>query len=59
MLMVQEGMGASIAAERVGYESPSQFSRKFKRLFGAQPVDETQRVRAMFGAKQSPTAQVG
>jgi AraC-like DNA-binding protein len=59
MLMVQEGMGASIAAERVGYESPSQFSREFKRLFGAPPVDETQRVRAMFGAKQSPTAQVG
>jgi AraC-like DNA-binding protein len=50
MLMVQEGMGASIAAERVGYESPSQFSRKFKRLFGAPPVDEAQRVRAMFGA---------
>jgi AraC-like DNA-binding protein len=49
MLMVQESIGASIAAHRVGYESPSQFSREFKRLFGAPPVDEAQRVKAVFG----------
>lgn len=59
MLMVQDGMGASIAAERVGYESPSQFSREFKRLFGAPPVDETQRIREMLGATQELTAQIG
>lgn len=28
-------------ALRVGYESPSQFSREFKRLFGRTPGDET------------------
>ena len=49
MLMVQERIGASLAAERVGYDSPSQFSREFKRLFGAPPVDEAQKVRAAFG----------
>jgi len=49
MLMVQESLGASLAGQRVGYESPSQFSREFKRLFGAPPADEAQRVRATFG----------
>ncbi len=48
MLMVQDALGASLAAERVGYDSPSQFSREFKRLFGAPPADEAQRVRATF-----------
>ena len=46
LLMVHEGMGASTAAQRVGYESPSQFSREFKRLFGANPSTEAARVRA-------------
>ncbi len=49
MLMVQESIGASLAAERVGYDSPSQFSREFKRMFGAPPADEAQRIRAAFG----------
>ena len=34
MLMIHDGMKASAAAMRVGYESPSQFSREFKRYFG-------------------------
>ncbi len=45
LLMVHEGMNASIAAQRVGYESPSQFSREFRRLFGANPSAEAARVR--------------
>ncbi len=36
-LMVDEGCLAAEAAFRVGYESPSQFSREFKRLFGQPP----------------------
>ncbi|HEY8998340.1 MAG TPA: AraC family transcriptional regulator [Edaphobacter sp.] len=48
MLMAQESVGASVAADRVGYESASQFSREFKRLFGFSPVEETQRMRAIF-----------
>jgi AraC-like DNA-binding protein len=59
MLMVQDSVGASIAAERVGYESPSQFSREFKRLFGAPPVDETQRLRSTFGMTIVSTVRVG
>ena len=37
--IVQEKMKAYIAADKVGYESPSQFSREFKRYFGQSPTD--------------------
>lgn len=43
MLMIHDGMKASAAAMRVGYESPSQFSREFKRYFGLTP-EKTPRV---------------
>src|SRR5262245_9982384 len=36
-LMLGEGLDAARAAFRVGYESPSQFSREYRRLFGAPP----------------------
>jgi AraC-like DNA-binding protein len=36
-LMLSEGLDAASAAHRVGYESPSQFSREYRRLFGAPP----------------------
>lgn len=45
MLMVHEGLGAGVAAGQVGYESPSQFSREFKRFFGSSPADEAARLR--------------
>jgi AraC-like DNA-binding protein len=45
LLMVNEGLGAGVAAGRVGYESPSQFSREFKRFFGSSPADEAARIR--------------
>ncbi len=35
-----DGLNASVAAGRVGYESASQFSREFKRFFGRSPVEE-------------------
>lgn len=52
MLMVHEGLRAGMAAERVGYESSSQFSREFKRLFGSTPIEETERVRRMLGVAE-------
>ena len=44
--MVYEGHTAGTAAFQVGYESPSQFSREFKRLFGVTPLEAAQQVRA-------------
>ena len=49
MFMAHDGMGASEAAGRVGYESASQFSREFKRFFGASPLAEADRVRKLLG----------
>jgi AraC-like DNA-binding protein len=36
-LMLAERLDAATASVRVGYESPSQFSREYRRLFGAPP----------------------
>jgi AraC-like DNA-binding protein len=36
-LMLGEGLDAAAAGFRVGYESPSQFSREYRRHFGAPP----------------------
>ena len=36
-LMLVESLGVEAAARRVGYESCSQFSREYKRLFGDAP----------------------
>jgi AraC-like DNA-binding protein len=48
MLMVNEGLNASEAALKVGYESASQFSREFKRLFGNSPATEAAELRNLF-----------
>ncbi|MBV8041841.1 AraC family transcriptional regulator [Pluralibacter sp.] len=47
MLMVHDGLKASTAAMKVGYESASQFSREFKRYFGMTPGEDAARIRAM------------
>jgi len=44
-LIVQENMKSYIAADQVGYESPSQFSREFKRYFGQSPAEMIREVR--------------
>lgn len=44
-LMYAEGADCAGAAHRVGYESPSQFSREYRRLFGAPPSQEIARLR--------------
>lgn len=36
--MLIEGVDAASVAFQVGYESPSQFSREYKRFFGQPPV---------------------
>ena len=44
-LMLAHGMDASTAAFRVGYESASQFSREYRRLFGHPPAQDMARLR--------------
>ncbi len=44
-MMVQESMKAYSAADMVGYESVSQFSREFKRYFGKTPSEVMQEMR--------------
>jgi AraC-like DNA-binding protein len=43
-LMLAENYNAVTAADRVGYESPSQFSREYARLFGAPPIQDIERL---------------
>lgn len=45
-LMLGERLDASTAAYRVGYESPSQFSREYSRQFGAPPMRDIAGMRA-------------
>lgn len=49
MMIIHDGMKASAAAMRVGYESASQFSREFKRYFGVTPGEDAARMRTMQG----------
>ena len=44
-LMVSDGMDAANAGYTVGYDSPSQFSREYSRLFGEPPQRDVKRMR--------------
>ncbi|HWZ63466.1 MAG TPA: AraC family transcriptional regulator [Steroidobacteraceae bacterium] len=44
-LMLNQDLDASNASGRVGYESASQFSREYSRLFGAPPQRDIRRIR--------------
>jgi AraC-like DNA-binding protein len=44
-LMFADGIESASAGHRVGYESASQFSREYRRLFGAPPRSEIARLR--------------
>jgi AraC-like DNA-binding protein len=44
-LMLFHGLEASEACRRVGYVSPSQFSREYSRFFGSAPVKDIARLR--------------
>ncbi len=46
-LMLTERMDAATAAFQVGYESPSQFSREYNRMFGAPPLRDIKSLRQM------------
>ena len=44
-LLLSESLDAATAGHRVGYESASQFSREYGRLFGTPPARDLQRMR--------------
>lgn len=46
-LMLAERMDAATAAFQVGYESPSQFSREYNRLFGTPPIRDIKKLQQL------------
>lgn len=46
-MMATESANVEMAAARVGYESPSQFSREYSRMFGVPPRRDIERLRAL------------
>ncbi len=44
-ILLSESIDAGTAGRRVGYESPSQFSREYGRLFGAPPMRDIENLR--------------
>jgi AraC-like DNA-binding protein len=45
-LMLRENLHATSAAYQVGYDDASHFNREYKRLFGAPPIRDVERLRA-------------
>ncbi len=45
--MLMERLEAANEAFQVGYESPSQFSREYNRLFGAPPLRDVSNLRQL------------
>lgn len=58
LLMARQGLTAATACVQVGYESASQFSREFKRLFGRSPIDEVERMKRAFALPDADTASI-
>lgn len=54
LLMLRQGMTAEAASLAVGYASPSQFNREFKRLFALPPAAEVARMRRSFALPPPP-----
>jgi transcriptional regulator GlxA family with amidase domain len=44
-LLMAGGVEAATVAFKVGYESPSQFSREYRRMFGASPMQDAEQLR--------------
>ncbi|MDN5597624.1 MAG: AraC family transcriptional regulator, partial [Pseudomonas sp.] len=53
-LMLNEHQDVSSAAFKVGYESPSQFSREYSRLFGVPPKRDMAALRGRAGVSDPP-----
>jgi hypothetical protein len=58
-LMLSDGADAATAAFGVGYESPSQFSREYARLFGAPPRRDVEALRPTIAGPAPRAATAG
>jgi AraC-like DNA-binding protein len=58
LLMARHGMTVAAASAAVGYESASQFSREFKRLFGGTPSEELRRMKRHFALPDAEPAAI-
>ena len=56
LLMVRQKLTAEAASYAVGYASPSQFNREFKRLFGSPPAAEVMRMKESFSIPPAEAA---
>ena len=57
-ILLFESTDATTASRRVGYESPTQFSREYRRLFGQSPLRDVERIRSVQdGLHASPIRQ--
>ncbi|TYS13512.1 AraC family transcriptional regulator [Rossellomorea vietnamensis] len=50
-LLLSQSADAAEVGFRVGYESPSQFSREYSRMFGLPPIEDIKRTRDKYGQK--------
>ena len=48
-MLLSEPLDAATVSRRVGYESASQFSREYRRFFGAPPLQDIERLRTAMG----------
>ncbi len=53
-ILLSETTDATTASQRVGYESPSQFSREYRRLFGFPPLRDIERLRTVHEGLHTP-----
>ena len=51
-ILFREALDAATVSRRVGYESPSQFSREYRRFFGFPPMQDMERLRAASDSSQ-------
>ncbi len=58
LMLIRDHVTAAGAAVRVGYESPSQFNREFKRLFGRSRGEEAREMRSAFALMEPAQLEV-
>jgi AraC-like DNA-binding protein len=55
-LMISTAVKVEAASFEVGYESPSQFSREYARMFGAPPKRDTTQMQTAYWVERGPTS---